>query len=57
MNFDLLAKYYDILHSQLEEDLPLWETLTQEADGSILEIGCGTGRLPEQRMLLIFLLS
>ncbi len=45
MNFDLLAKYYDILHSQLEEDLPLWEALTQEADGSVLEIGCGTGRL------------
>ncbi|MEW5959142.1 MAG: class I SAM-dependent methyltransferase [Chloroflexota bacterium] len=45
MNFDLIAKYYDFLHGQLEEDLEMWEVLTHEVDGPILEVGCGTGRL------------
>lgn len=26
-------------------DLPLWEGLADEADGSILDLGCGTGRV------------
>jgi SAM-dependent methyltransferase len=42
---DLLAQYYDLLHGDLEEDLPLWEALAQTAAGPILEVGCGTGRL------------
>ncbi len=44
-DLDLLAQYYDFLHGDLEEDLPMWETLAQTAAGPILEVGCGTGRL------------
>ena len=45
MSLDLIAKYYDLLYSHYEEDLPMWQTLAQGGDGPILEIGCGTGRL------------
>lgn len=45
MSLDLIARYYDILHGNLEEDLPMWAALTQDAPGPILEVGCGTGRL------------
>lgn len=45
MNLDLIAGYYDLLHGNLEEDIPLWETLAQDIDGPVLEVGCGTGRL------------
>jgi SAM-dependent methyltransferase len=45
MNLDHIAAYYDLLHGELVEDLPMWEALAAAADGPILEIGCGTGRL------------
>jgi SAM-dependent methyltransferase len=45
MSLDLIARYYDLLYGSFEEDWSMWETLTQEVDGPILEIGCGTGRL------------
>ncbi|MFC1975710.1 methyltransferase domain-containing protein, partial [Chloroflexota bacterium] len=45
MDLNLIAQYYDLLYGNLEDDLPMWKTLTQNVDGSILEIGCGTGRL------------
>ncbi|HEX9924271.1 MAG TPA: class I SAM-dependent methyltransferase [Anaerolineae bacterium] len=43
--FDLIAEYYDLIHGHLNEDLPMWLVLTQDAAGPILEIGCGSGRL------------
>jgi len=43
--FDLIAEYYDLIHGDLNEDLPMWQVLTQDAAGPILEIGCGSGRL------------
>ena len=43
--FDLIAEYYDLIHGHLDEDLPMWQALTQDAAGPILEIGCGSGRL------------
>jgi len=43
--FDLMAEYYDLIHGHLSEDLPMWQALTQDAAGPILEIGCGSGRL------------
>jgi SAM-dependent methyltransferase len=45
MNLNLIAQYYDLLFGNLDEDWPLWETVTQTVDGPILELGCGTGRL------------
>ncbi|GIK43676.1 MAG: type 12 methyltransferase [Chloroflexota bacterium] len=45
MSLDLIARYYDLLYGALDEDLPMWQTLTETTDGPILEVGCGTGRL------------
>jgi SAM-dependent methyltransferase len=43
--YEQIARYYDLIHAQLTADIPLLQTLAQEADGPILELGCGTGRL------------
>jgi SAM-dependent methyltransferase len=45
MSLDLIAKYYDLLYGSLDEDWSMWQTLTEQVDGPILEVGCGTGRL------------
>jgi len=45
MNLDLIAQYYDLLFGNYDEDIPMWDTLTTNVNGPILEIGCGTGRL------------
>ncbi len=45
MSLDLIAQYYDVLYGGFDDDVPMWETLTEDADGPLLEIGCGTGRL------------
>jgi SAM-dependent methyltransferase len=45
MSLDLIAKYYDFLHGELEEDLTMWQVLTQDTTAPILEVGCGTARL------------
>ncbi len=50
MNIDLIAKHYDTLFGHFDDDLPMWEEIAQAAipEGerpTILEIGCGTGRL------------
>ena len=36
---------YHAHHSNYLEDLPYWISLADEADGPILELGCGTGRI------------
>ena len=43
--YDVLATYYDVLHRELTEDISLVLGLATEADGMVLELGCGTGRL------------
>ena len=43
--YDVLATYYDVLHRELTEDVPLALALAAEVDGAVLELGCGTGRL------------
>ncbi|MCL4301088.1 MAG: class I SAM-dependent methyltransferase [Anaerolineae bacterium] len=45
MSLDLIARYYDLLYGVLDEDWPMWHTLTETTAGPILEVGCGTGRL------------
>ncbi len=37
--------YYHLHHKDEMEDLPFWMELAEESGGSILELGCGTGRL------------
>lgn len=45
INFDLIAKYYDLLYANRDDDLDMWLNLTAEITGSLLELGCGTGRI------------
>ena len=40
-----LANLYDAHHQRHMEDLPFWLELARNADGPILELGCGTGRI------------
>jgi len=42
---DGLAEYYDLRHGAFSEDVPFYQRLAEEAEGPILELGCGTGRL------------
>jgi SAM-dependent methyltransferase len=43
--YELLARYYDIIHSSLTADREYILGLARNAGGPILELGCGTGRL------------
>jgi SAM-dependent methyltransferase len=40
-----LARYYDVLHQSVTDDVPLLLRLAAGSSGPILELGCGTGRL------------
>lgn len=40
-----IARYYDSEHHDKDEDLPLYSEVADEAGGSVLIIGSGTGRL------------
>lgn len=37
--------WHDAECGSYEADLPLWEELARDADGAILDLGCGTGRV------------
>ncbi|HEY8778621.1 MAG TPA: class I SAM-dependent methyltransferase [Solirubrobacterales bacterium] len=37
--------WHDVECGAYEADLPLWEELAEGADGPVLELGCGTGRV------------
>ncbi|HEX6666569.1 MAG TPA: class I SAM-dependent methyltransferase [Solirubrobacterales bacterium] len=39
------AIWHDVECGSYDADLPLWEELAQAADGPVLELGCGTGRV------------
>jgi SAM-dependent methyltransferase len=41
----MLAQLYHAHHSRHSEDLPFWLKLAARQNGSILELGCGTGRV------------
>jgi SAM-dependent methyltransferase len=43
--YDQIAHYYDLIHANLVEDIPFVLKLAQQADGPVLEWGCGSGRL------------
>lgn len=40
-----IARYYDLTHAGLREDIPFVQKLARQAKGDLLELGCGTGRL------------
>ena len=39
------AIWHDVECASYEADLPLWRELAEEADGPVLDLGCGTGRV------------
>jgi SAM-dependent methyltransferase len=39
------AIWHDVECASYDADLPLWRELAQEADGPVLDLGCGTGRV------------
>jgi SAM-dependent methyltransferase len=39
------AIWHDVECGSYAADLPLWEELADQADGPVLELGCGTGRV------------
>ena len=43
--YDLIAHYYDLTHDSLTDDVAFVLALAREADGPVLELGCGSGRL------------
>ena len=45
MTYDAIARYYDLSHQGLVEDVPFLLRLAAETGGPALELGCGSGRL------------
>lgn len=43
--YDLIAPFYDIEHAHFAEDLDMYENYAELANGSILELACGSGRV------------
>ncbi len=42
---DLLAELYDLEHDEITEDLAFYREMTSRTRGSVLDLGCGSGRL------------
>jgi len=45
LSYDAIARYYDLSHQSLVEDIPFLLRVAAEAGGPALELGCGSGRL------------
>lgn len=43
--YEHIARYYDLSHDLLVDDIPLLRALAADLGGGVLEIGCGSGRL------------
>lgn len=43
--YDIIARYYDLVHAELTEDIDYILSLAQRFDSPILELGCGSGRI------------
>lgn len=43
--YDQIARFYDLTHANLTDDLPLVLQLAAQAGDPVLELGCGSGRL------------
>jgi len=44
-NYDPFARFYDLFYAQRDDEIAMYLDFAQAADGAILELGCGTGRL------------
>jgi SAM-dependent methyltransferase len=42
---DLLAAIYDLEHDEVSDDLVFYRELARRAEGPVLDVGCGSGRL------------
>lgn len=42
---DMTVIWHEVECGPYSADLPLWEELAERADGAILDLGCGTGRV------------
>lgn len=43
--YEQIARYYDLTHDQLTQDIPYILQLARQSEGPVLELGCGSGRL------------
>lgn len=43
--YEQIADYYDLTHADLSADIPFVRALAKAAQGPVLELGCGSGRL------------
>ena len=43
--FDPLARFYDLFYGERDDDVQMYRDFALAADGPILELGCGTGRV------------
>ncbi len=46
--YETLSGFYDLENADFVEDLDFWVGLAKEANGAVLELGCGTGRVTQQ---------
>lgn len=44
-NYDPFARFYDLFYGGMADDLPMYRDFALAANGPILELGCGTGRV------------
>jgi SAM-dependent methyltransferase len=44
-DYNTIARYYDIEHRALTEDLPMYESFARRCGSPVLELGCGAGRV------------
>lgn len=45
MNYDQIARFYDLIHAELTGDLELLLSLASGEARNVLDLGCGTGRI------------
>jgi SAM-dependent methyltransferase len=43
--FDPIARFYDLFYGERDDDVHMYQDFALAADGPILELGCGTGRV------------
>ncbi len=46
--YDSLSRFYDLENADFTEDLDFWVGLAKDSGGSVLELGCGSGRVTQQ---------